>query len=541
MTQLRRWYFTTSLDGCTSLGDLMKACVVSARRNTELQPVCIHAGLTPDMRDFLQAHEVEMVERHVPFIDRQGDALFGFEGWNRNVASGTYLRTLVPVVEENEEYVLYTDVDTFFLRHPTLPEKLPRFLAAAPEHDPSNWSYFNAGVMIMNVPNMRAVHADFEAFIEARIRNRIFCAYEQGDLNGFYWMRWGGLRLEHNWKPYWGVNPDAEIVHFHGAKPWEAEAYLTTGQSQDWVRQMVTRNPEGYEYFIAKYKEYTRPLTDAPSAREVVAGEHETLPAAPEPAHAEELPPAREPPLEEVDESGPPIERIRRSAPQFVDIAFPGDYWAALDPSPAHEPEPWVFGDEEEVLWLIQRVRPRSIIEVGSWTGRSANYFAEACRSQGLAPLIVCVDTFLGSTEHWTIPDFRKALDRKNGRPTLLEHLQANTIARGNTDMVFPFPIDSVSGSHVMRETGFRADLIFIDAAHGYETVKTDVLSYWPLVSERGAMFGADYQYGPLARAVHECASQVGAQVLTAGRYWLLADQRFLKTADAPKGPFKLT
>ena len=29
-----------------------------------------------------------------------------------------------------------------------------------------------------------------------------------------------------NWKPYWGTNEDAEIIHFHGPKPPHAKALM---------------------------------------------------------------------------------------------------------------------------------------------------------------------------------------------------------------------------------------------------------------------------------------------------------------------------
>jgi hypothetical protein len=31
---------------------------------------------------------------------------------------------------------------------------------------------------------------------------------------------WKPLRPELNWKPYWGINPAAKIIHFHGPKPF---------------------------------------------------------------------------------------------------------------------------------------------------------------------------------------------------------------------------------------------------------------------------------------------------------------------------------
>ena len=38
-----------------------------------------------------------------------------------------------------------------------------------------------------------------------------------------YGPRWDRLRPELNWKPYWGENADAKIIHFHGPKPFQRD------------------------------------------------------------------------------------------------------------------------------------------------------------------------------------------------------------------------------------------------------------------------------------------------------------------------------
>ena len=42
--------------------------------------------------------------------------------------------------------------------------------------------------------------------------------------------------------------------------------------------------------------------------------------------------------------------------------------------------------DEFVFDWLIRTVRPRDIIEIGSWKGHSANYIIDHCRKEGLDP-----------------------------------------------------------------------------------------------------------------------------------------------------------
>lgn len=209
----------------------------------------------------------------------------------------------------------------------------------------------------------------------------------------------------------------------------------------------------------------------------------------------------------------------------FFRAVFSEEYWANLDHENLVEDEQSMFGDGETFEWIIRTVAPSSIIEVGSWKGHSANFMADACRRAALKTKIVCIDTFLGAVEHWVLPGQIDHLHIKNGRPTILERFQANTIARGNQDMVYPFAIDSANAAQVFEHFQFRADLIFIDAAHDYDDVISDIRSYYPLLSEKGVLFGDDYQYEPLRQAVHEMGREFGAQVIVSQRKWMFLDQ----------------
>ena len=65
------------------------------------------------------------------------------------------------MLEEDDPFVLYTDFDVVFLRDVPLPPRPPRYIACAPEFRPDGWHYFNSGVMVMNVANMRRGFPEF--------------------------------------------------------------------------------------------------------------------------------------------------------------------------------------------------------------------------------------------------------------------------------------------------------------------------------------------------------------------------------------------
>lgn len=257
MTELKRWYFVTSREGSTTMAPEIRAAVSSAKLNTRLEPVCIHAGLDPDTRAFLVENGVELHELQVPFVDRMEAEIAPFEAFNRTICSGTYLKCFISLIEQRDELVLYTDIDVVFQRHPKSPEAV-RFLAACPEYDLHNWAYFNTGIMVLNVPNMRRVHTEIMAYIDMRMRTKIWCSYEQGDYNAFFWMRWNHMQPEANWKPYWGANDHAEIIHWHGPKPRDVDRWLRHGPEgmDPYTAKVVAGTPEAYAHYSRVFRQF---------------------------------------------------------------------------------------------------------------------------------------------------------------------------------------------------------------------------------------------------------------------------------------------
>ena len=80
-------------------------------------------------------------------------------------------------------------------------------------------SYFNAGILLFNVAGMKEKCSQIFSMMEKGIAsdNGLF---DQGYLNKFCFNDMTFLPLEYNWKPYWGINNNARIIHFHGMKPF---------------------------------------------------------------------------------------------------------------------------------------------------------------------------------------------------------------------------------------------------------------------------------------------------------------------------------
>lgn len=156
---------------------------------------------------------------------------------------------------------------------------------------------------------------------------------------------------------------------------------------------------------------------------------------------------------------------------------------------------------------LILKVKPKTIIEVGSWKGASAINMAQICKEHDLSPQIFCVDTWLGALEFWTnLADTEERnLYFKNGYPQVYYQFLSNVIYTDTQDIITPLPLPSNIAHKVLNFHNIKADLIYIDASHEYEDVLLDIRNYSQLLNANSIIFGDDFNSWPgVERAVRE-------------------------------------
>ena len=124
-----------------------------------------------------------------------------------------------------------------------------------------------------------------------------------------------------------------------------------------------------------------------------------------------------------------------------------------------------------------------SIVEVGSWKGRSAACMAVEIINTNKNINFHCVDTWEGSREH--TPDRFEDIKNNTLYDTFIENIKP--VAH----VVKPMRMTSVAGStHFADES---IDIVFIDANHEYEGVKEDIEHWLPKVKHGGIISGHDY------------------------------------------------
>ena len=160
---------------------------------------------------------------------------------------------------------------------------------------------------------------------------------------------------------------------------------------------------------------------------------------------------------------------------------------------------------EGELRWLIEQASTRrTIIEIGSWKGRSTKALALSALG-----VVYSVDHWLdgpvpqSATRLWD-SDWLEVSYRGSGTVKAeFERNLAPELASGKCVMVV---VESRKGVAKVLDLlgGRKADMVFIDGDHQYEMVKEDILLWRPLLADGGLLCGHDYPWPGVYKAVAE-------------------------------------
>ncbi|MCT0229502.1 class I SAM-dependent methyltransferase [Synechococcus sp. CS-1324] len=146
-------------------------------------------------------------------------------------------------------------------------------------------------------------------------------------------------------------------------------------------------------------------------------------------------------------------------------------------------------------------IRPGSILEIGSWMGASAMAWCEAAIPLNADAKVYCVDTWLGSVEHYLNNEgawadgewgFKRLAIEPYG-PTFFDDFLWNVHANGYADQILPFRADSQSALSLFANQKLHFDVIYVDGAHDTYSVFKDVSNALKIVSPDGLICGDDF------------------------------------------------
>jgi hypothetical protein len=140
----------------------------------------------------------------------------------------------------------------------------------------------------------------------------------------------------------------------------------------------------------------------------------------------------------------------------------------------------------------ILSLRPSVIVEIGVWKGASTVFMAKTLQRLGLDCIIIAVDTWLGSWEHW-VEEYSPKIPTIHGYPALYYQFMSNILQSGVAEYVLPLPTDSINAAKILKILDIMPNLIHLDAGHEYEAVLTDLRIWYSLLSPKGILIGDDY------------------------------------------------
>ena len=215
------------------------------------------------------------------------------------------------------------------------------------------------------------------------------------------------------------------------------------------------------------------------------------------------------------------------------------------------ENKPSVGRREKSFEDLIRLIQPRQIVEFGSWEGRSCIAFLDIAYEFGLTTKILCVDTWLGSSEHWgnKLPNTEWSIEHlriEDGEPQVIKTFKENIHGAGYSQHVSILRCPTEYSSKYLMKHYYSADLIYIDASHEFRAVLCDLE-----IAKKSFMSiyisGDDFLWPGVRKAVARFALKERSWVLIGpnGSSWLvlskskkyLADE-FSNTGWIQRGPF---
>lgn len=156
----------------------------------------------------------------------------------------------------------------------------------------------------------------------------------------------------------------------------------------------------------------------------------------------------------------------------------------------------WQYSDSVPTFnKFITELRPDVIIELGSWKGWSAIQMAKICRQRNLNTKILCVDTWLGSEEHWRTDkcnSLHEFSNFENGTSAIFDLFCKNVISNDVEDYIIPLPNTTATMARLFSHLGIMAQMIYVDASHTRQDVFTDLETYYKFLSAGGCIFGDD-------------------------------------------------
>ena len=178
----------------------------------------------------------------------------------------------------------------------------------------------------------------------------------------------------------------------------------------------------------------------------------------------------------------------------------------------------------EKILDKIS-IPVRFVVEVGSFQGKSSINMIKTLirrKKNEESLMLLCIDTWLGSYEHWIDNEQRQLMTMKYGRPIIYEQFLANIILNNLTNNVLPFSTTSIMGGRFLLEKKIFPQMIYLDSSHVQDETFFELQLYWLILQRNGLIFGDDWSWKSVRCDVTRFVQQIQAKLIVISNIWII-------------------
>jgi predicted O-methyltransferase YrrM len=159
----------------------------------------------------------------------------------------------------------------------------------------------------------------------------------------------------------------------------------------------------------------------------------------------------------------------------------------------------WFHEGSAVVMYVLMRAHPpRTVVEIGSYLGRSTVFFALAMREVNPSGRVVAIDPHTGDRQQLQA----LSTDRLATFELFRQHCRAAAVE----DLVEAHVASSLEVAAGWREP---VDLLYVDGWHSYDAVVADGEAWLPHLSRGGVVVFDDYvAYDEVRKAIHDLAGR---------------------------------
>lgn len=172
----------------------------------------------------------------------------------------------------------------------------------------------------------------------------------------------------------------------------------------------------------------------------------------------------------------------------------------------------WLDDGRKKIFEKLLTGNYKTIVEIGSWCGQSALWFAERFPDSH----VICIDTWLGSSEHFLDNNLYKII------PEIFDRFTKNI--EKYKDRIIPLRFSSVDGLYILHLCKVKPDLIYIDGSHNKHQVYADVVTAFELFPE-SFIFGDDFDFPDVREAVSKVAGDYSCNLEYEVPIWYFKDR----------------